>query len=256
MNVGIDATLSAELSALVVGFVLVLCRVSAFVVVGPIFSARFAPGRVRVVIAFVVSFVAWVGAGSPHPPDTDLAVVARETGLGLVMGLVARGTLEAALGLGQIFSGQIGFAFASTVDPLAGHQSDAVSDLISFLALSLAVAMGLHREAIALLCASVQHLPPGADVDVAAFVGSAIEQLTGACALAARLAFPLLATTSAGYVAMGFIGKGAPVLGVQGLGFTIPVVAGGFALYALAPTAAELVARATLQALRSFADVG
>ena len=254
MNVGIDAALSAQLTALVVGFALVLCRVSAFVVVAPLFSARFLSPRVRVGVALSVSFVAFIGAGSPTPSSWDYLVVVRETALGLVMGLVARATIEAALALGQIFSGQIGFAFASTVDPLAGHQSDAVSDLVAFLALALSVAMGLHREAIALLCASVQHLPPGGDVDVMAFVQRGIEQMTATCALAARLSFPLLATTSAGYVAMGFIGKGAPQLGVQGLGFTIPVVAGGFALYALAPPAAELAARAAVNALRAFVE--
>lgn len=246
-------TLDAALTSTVSAFVLVLARVSAFVVIGPVFSARFLPARVRVVVAVVVAFVAFVGAGAPAAGHAiGLVDVAKESGLGLLMGLTARATVEAAMGLGAIFSGQIGFAFASTIDPTAGHQSDAVSDLISFLTLSMVVALGLHREAIVLLCSSVQSLPPGADVDLHAVAGVVVEQVTGSFALAARLAFPLLTMTSAGYVAMGFIGKGAPMLGIQGLGFTIPVIAGGFALYALAPTAAELVARAAVQALHSL----
>lgn len=244
--------LSDELSALIAGFLLVLSRVSAFVVVGPIFSARFIPMRVRVVIAVVVAFVAFVGAGSPPVLHWGFGDVARESALGICMGFAARATLEAALALGGLFSGQIGFSFASTIDPMAGHQSDVVSDLIAFMALSMAVALGLHKEAIVLLCTSVQSLPPGAAVDLTAVASSVIEQVTASCALAARLAFPLMTMTSAGYVAMGFIGKGAPMLGIQGLGFTVPVLAGGFTLYALAPTAAEIVARAAVQALHSF----
>lgn len=249
---GIHLGLSEELSGTITGFLLVLARISAFVAIGPIFSARFLPQRIRVAIALVISFVAWVGAGSPTVDHWSFTDVARESGLGLLLGIGARATLEAALALGAIFSGQIGFSFASTIDPTAGHQSDVVSDLISFMTLSMAVALGLHREAIVLLCHSVTALPPGSSFDLMSMTSVVIEQVAGTCALAVRLAFPLMTMTSAGYIAMGFIGKGAPVLGIQGLGFTVPVIAGGFTLYALAPTAAELIARSSVQALHSF----
>ena len=250
MNGHLD--LASSLTPLLTGYVLVLARVGAFIFIGPVWSVRFIPHRVKVILALVVAFVAYVSAGQPVPAKWDLMVVARETGLGLLMGVASRAVLEAALSLGTIFSGQIGFSFAQTVDPTAGTHSDALSDLVAFLALSLAVALGLHREAIVLLCSSVRDLPPGSVSDLTAFIEVAIGQIVGACALAARLSFPLMATTSAGYLVMGLIARGAPGLGLQGLGFTIPVVAGGFAMFALAPATAEVVARSAVSALHAF----
>lgn len=247
-----ELTLSTALTSMMAGYVLVLVRVGAFMFIAPVFSARFMPTRVRVVVVVVVAFVAFVGAGQPVPPSWDLGVVARESGLGLLMGVAARATLEASLALGTVFSGQIGFSFAQTVDPTAGTHSDVVSDLIAFLSLSMAVALGLHKEAIVLLCVSVHDLPPGSVFDLHAFVDVAVGHIVGSCALAARLAFPLMATTSAGYLAMGLIARASPGLGVQGLGFTIPVVAGGFALFAFAPAASEIVARSAVSALHIF----
>jgi flagellar biosynthesis protein FliR len=51
---GIHVGLSDELSATLTGFLLVLMRVSAFVVIGPIFSARFIPQRIRAAVAIVI----------------------------------------------------------------------------------------------------------------------------------------------------------------------------------------------------------
>ncbi len=248
--------LSAALAGKVATYVLVLARVSGFMAVAPLFSARFLPARVKAVVAMTIAFVGVVslkdGAAGIAGAGISVVDVGAEVVFGLLLGASARATLEAALALGSLFSGQLGFQFAATVDPHAGHQSDVVSDLISMMTLAMAVALDLHREAIVLLISTLHALPPGADIDNAAVAGVVVEHMVASCALAARLSFPLLTMTTAGYVVMGFLGKGAPVLGVQGLGFTIPIVAGGFALYALAPTAAEIVARATVQALHSL----
>lgn len=250
--------LSAALAGKVATYVLVLARVSGFMAVAPLFSARFLPARVKAVVAMTIAFVGVVSLNDGTAPSASaggvlgVVDVGAEVVFGLLLGASARATLEAALALGSLFSGQLGFQFAATVDPHAGHQSDVVSDLISMMTLAMAVALDLHREAIVFLIGTLHALPPGVDVDNAAVAGVVVEHMVASCALAARLSFPLLTMTTAGYVVMGFLGKGAPVLGVQGLGFTIPIVAGGFALYALAPTAAEIVARATVQALHAL----
>ena len=120
------------------------------------------------------------------------------------------------------------------------------------LGLLAAVGLGLHREAIVVICASVMHAPPGQMPDLLSVLDAAIPAVVSSCALAVRLAFPMLAVTSAGYVVMGIMARGSPALGLQGLGFTVPVLAGGFALYTMAPVAAEVAARTALTALHAF----
>lgn len=231
------------------GLMLVMTRVTAFVSTAPVLSARFVPMRVRMMVGLALGGTAAIAAGVPAVSDVGVLQIVAEAVIGLVMGAAARASLEASLAAGSLFSGQIGLSFASSVDPLSGSQGDVVSDLFSMLALMAAVGLGLHREAIVVVVSSVVHAPPGAAPDVAAVVERALPSITASCALAVRLAFPMMAVTAAGYVLMGIMSRGSPALGLQGLGFTVPVIAGGFALYTMAPTVADLAARAAVEAL-------
>ncbi|HEY1098323.1 MAG TPA: flagellar biosynthetic protein FliR [Myxococcota bacterium] len=231
---------------------LVMARVTAFVSTAPVLSARFVPMRIRLMIGLALGFTAAVAADVQPIADFSPLLIVGETALGLVMGLAARAALEAALATGTLLSGQIGLSFASSVDPLSGTQGDVVSDLLSMLALLAAVGLGLHREAVVVICASVMHAPPGTMPDLMGVLDAAIPAVVGSIALAVRLAFPMMAVTSAGYVVMGIMARGSPALGLQGLGFTVPVLAGGFALYTMAPVAAEVAARTALTALHAF----
>ena len=70
-----------------------------------------------------------------------------------------------------------------------------------------------------------------------------VTQAIGAVALAVRMAFPVLVAVFFGHVALGVVGRTAPQLNVNSLGFTVTILAGGAALYLLAPPIAELAAR-------------
>jgi len=231
---------------------LVMARVTAFVATAPVLSARFVPMRVRLMIGLVLGFTAATAADLAPINDVSPFMVVTETLTGLIMGSAARASLEAALAAGALFSGQIGISFMSSIDPLSGTQGDVVSDLFSMLALMAAVGLGLHREAIVVICASVIQAPPGHLPDLASLLEQALPSIINSCALAVRLAFPMMAVTSAGYVVMGVMARGSPALGLQGLGFTVPVMAGGFALYTMAPVAAEVAARTALAALHAL----
>jgi flagellar biosynthetic protein FliR len=234
------------------GLLLVLARVTSFVATAPVLSARFVPMRIRGLLGLVLGFAAWMAADSVAVDDVTVVDVAHEVIVGLLMGAAARASLEAAFAAGSLFSGQVGLSFASTVDPLSGSQSDVASDLISILALMMGVAMGLHREAIAVICASVQLMPPGGTLTVHTLLEGLVPIMVSSVALAVRLAFPMMAATSAGYVVMGVMARGSPALGLQGLGFTVPVIAGGFALYTMAPVVAEVAARTAMTTLQAW----
>lgn len=234
------------------GLMLAIARVTSFIVTAPVLSARFVPTRVRVMIGLVLGGAAWVAGGSVAVASVGVVDVGLNVVVGLLMGLAARAALEAAFAAGSLFSMQVGLSFASTVDPLSGGQSDVASDLLSMLALMGAVALGLHREAIVVICASLQAIPPGAAFDVRGLFEQLLPLIIGSMALAVRLAFPMMAATTAGYLVMGVMARGSPALGLQGLGFTVPIIAGGFALHTMAPVAAELAARAAVSALQAW----
>jgi flagellar biosynthesis protein FliR len=110
------------------------------------------------------------------------------------------------------------------------------------MGLGLALAAGIHREAIAWLCRGVALLPPGSTVDLRDLSARVVADSARAAALSIRLAFPVMAAVTSGHIALGVLTRTAPQLNVANVGFTIAIIAGGGSLYLVAPSAAEIAA--------------
>ena len=233
------------------GFLLVLFRCTALCSVAPLFAMRTVPMRARMAIALVLAFTAFAGAGFPMfaPPGggTGALVGAAllETLIGLATGLSATFAVDAAGAAGQMASASMGLSYGSVVDPLHGADSTAISEIITMFSVAALVMSGMHREAIAWLCRSVIRMPPGATVgvDVTSLASAVVTQAIASAALAVRMAFPILVAVFMGHVSLGVVGRTAPQLNVNSIGFSITILAGGGALYLLAPPIAELAAR-------------
>lgn len=233
---------------------LLLLRTAGLLVTAPILSARVVPVRARLGLAVLVAWAAWNGAGGHGAaPPTELGALAggaaAETALGMLAGLVARFTLQAALAAGQLASLSMGLGYGAMLDPASGAESNVLGELVHTSAQAGAVALGIHREAIAWLARSAAEFPPGTALSLRAAALRVVWDTTGAAALGARLAFPLLAAVLLGHVVMGVLGRTAPQLSLGTLGFSVAIVAGGGALYLVAPAAAELAARAATVAM-------
>lgn len=233
------------------GFLLVLFRCTALCSVAPLFALRTVPMRARMAIALVLAFTAFSGAGfpafAPAGGGTGALVGAAivETMIGLTAGLSAMFAIDAAGAAGQMASASMGLSYGSVIDPVHGADSTAISEVITMFSVAALVMSGTHREAIAWLCRSVIQMPPGATVgiDVASLASAVVIQAIASAALAVRMAFPILVAVFFGHVSLGVVGRTAPQLNVNSIGFSITILAGGGALYLLAPPIAELAAR-------------
>ncbi len=243
---------AAFLTPTLFGFLLVLFRCTALCSVAPLFGTRAVPARARMGISFMLAFAAFSGAGFPAfaPPGIGATgalagAAAIETLIGLVAGLSASFAIDAAGAAGQLASASMGLSYGSVIDPLHGSDSTAISELISMFSVAALVMSGMHREAIAWLCRSVIQMPPGATagLDAATLASGVVNQAVSAAALAVRMAFPVLVAVFFGHVALGVVGRTAPQLNINSVGFSITILAGGAALYLLAPPIAELAAR-------------
>jgi flagellar biosynthetic protein FliR len=237
------------------GFALVLFRTAGLVSVAPVMSARSVPNRVRLVISAALAMVAYCGAGTPQvalPPSMlSLAgAAAAETAVGLAGGFAARLLLDAASAAGHLAGLSMGMGFSAMLDPVNGTQSTTLAQLLSLLALGAAVALGIHREASIWLARSLIAVPPGGVVDFQSLLGNTVVQATYSCVLAVRVAFPILAAVTFGHLSLGLLGRFVTQLNLSSVGFSVAILAGGGALYLLAPQAAELAARSALTAFQ------
>ncbi|MBL8956247.1 MAG: flagellar biosynthetic protein FliR [Myxococcaceae bacterium] len=228
------------------GFLLVLIRTAGLAISIPTWGARQVPMRVRLGLVFVLSFAVYQAAGAPQleVPDTLPQLIGAsvaETVIGLIGGLAARFTLEAAGAAGAMVSTATGLSYGALVDPMNGAESNALSQILRFAALAAAIELGLHREAVMWLIDSIHSAPVGGTPGIEDALVRAFTQSVYCAALAVRVAFPVLGLVGASYLALGAIGRVVPQLGLQNLGFSVAVLVGGAALYALAPEAAHRV---------------
>jgi flagellar biosynthesis protein FliR len=233
-------------------YLLVLLRTAGLLVTAPVLSARVVPARARLALAVVFAFVAFCGAGAPGAPPPEhlgslVQAVATETAFGALAGLSARFVLLAAMSAGHVSSLAMGMGYGAVLDPSSGAESNAAAELVYTVAQAGAVALGIHREALAWLSRSVLAFPPGGAFSLRELSLRVISDGTGAAALGARLAFPMLTAVFVGHVVMAVVGRTASQLNLRTLGFSVAILAGGGAFYLVAPVAAELAARTAFQ---------
>ena len=239
-------------------FMLVLFRTAGLVAVCPILGTRMVPARVRLAIAIAVAQVAYLGGGAPTVamPMTFGPLLGQslgETLMGLSAGLGAKMTLDAALAAGQTAALTMGLGYSSILDPLMGAESTVLGTLFTQAVLGFAVALGLHREALLWLAQSVHSIPPGHGVELIPLFLSIVTSALHAIALAVRVAFPFCAAVLMGHLSLAAMGRVAPQLNLQSVGFSVAILAGGAAIYIWLPAAADQLARA---ALASFSPTG
>ncbi len=241
--------------ATVWGFTLLLFRTTGLLLVAPLLGVRTVPAQVRLALGLVVAFAVYAGAGAPPVPlpPTLLglaAPAATETLTGVLGGLAARWALDAALAAGSLAGLSAGLGFSALIDPTSGAQANGLSEILSAGAQAAALALGIHREAIAWLARSAVAWPPGGAVDLRGLAARVVGQGIVAIALSIRLAFPVLAAVLLGHATMGVMNRMAPQLNLGNVGFSIAILAGGLGLYLSAPTIAELTARAAVAAFQ------
>jgi flagellar biosynthetic protein FliR len=241
--------LTGLMQPLAIGFFLVLVRCTSLFMVAPIFSAKTIPALVRMGFSVPIAVAVFIGAGSPvfagwEQPALLIPAVVMELIIGASAGLAARFAIEASMAAGSAIAIAAGVSFGSVIDPLHGAESSAMGDILSFITMAVALAMGLHRDAVVWLCRSVQETPPGSDFSVATIANRVISDGAASFALSVRLAFPVLAAVTLGHLGLGLINRAAPQFNLANIGFTVALLAGCGAFYLVAPSAAVMAAEA------------
>lgn len=251
------------IASVVVAFILLLARSTALCMVAPIIGARSVPPRVRLAIAFLLTSASFSFAmGDASATATSAAngglgtlgaALFREVAFGIIVGAASRAFVEAAVAAGQTLALAAGLGMGATLDPQHGAPSSAPGELVSLLTLSVALGLGLHRELFSWFCVTVREAPPGAPLELGAFLDVTLDAILRSIALGARLAFPVMAATLAAHVVVGVAGRAVPQMSLQNVAFAIPLLVGGWALSVCAHDLADIAARASLDVIHALA---
>ncbi len=149
-------------------FLLILVRISGFMVAAPVFSLRNVPMRVKTLLAIAIAFVVFhVVPYQEVAYSTTIeyaTVVVTEMLAGVIMGFMANVAYYILSFAGQIIDQEIGFSMVNQYDPITSTQVTITGNLYTYAVMLMLVITDMHHYLIRALTDSFQVLPVGSVV--------------------------------------------------------------------------------------------
>jgi flagellar biosynthetic protein FliR len=214
----------------VVGFFLVLGRVSPLFVLAPLFSSKMIPMRVRgiaaVGLAVGMSPIALKGDKVPTDVMAIGGLMLKEILIGMSFAFAVAVVLATVSIAGSFLDTLIGFSFGSLVDPITGNQSPVLSQFYGLVAVAVFIAIGGDGWMIRGLAKTYDLVGLSKTPDLGALVGGAQHTFSTIFVSAIAVAAPVLIAliiTDAGF---GVVSRVVPQLNVFAVGFPAKILVG------------------------------
>lgn len=212
---------------------LVLLRVSIFLLMFPIFSSAVFPATLKMGLAMVISllFYSVVPVDLTRFPmdaiSTGLLILA-EAMVGLTLGLCLRiffGSVQLA---GQVIGFQMGFAMINVVDPQSGANVSIMDQLGYWVCVVVFLMLNGHHIIITALINSFELVPVGVFMMQKIIMVKLLDLAGGLFLLAVKIGAPVIAALFFVSVGFGLVSKFAPQMNVMIVAFPLKIVAGLF----------------------------
>jgi flagellar biosynthesis protein FliR len=217
----------------VLGFFLVLARVSPLFLLAPLFSSKMLPARARGIVAVGLTIgiapIAMNAGDGAHLPTDVLAIgglVLKEMLVGLGFSF-ALGALFAAVQVaGSLVDTLVGFSFGALVDPVTGTNGGVLNQLYALVGVMIFVVIGGDAWVIQGLARSYDAVPLADAPAIGTLVEGAQVAFSGIFGAAIEICAPVLVAVTLTDVAFGLVSRVMPQLNVFGVGFPAKVTVG------------------------------
>ncbi len=211
------------------GFLLVLARVSGALVFVPLPGMRHGPPVARALLATgtaLALYPLWPALPAALPrPSQLVGWLLAEAALGLTIGVAVSLLNEGFLVAAQIFGLPAGYSYASTVDPTTEADSNVLLVFAQFLAGLLFFALGLHLEVVRIFARSLVLYPPGTYLATPAGAEMALTLGAAMFSIGLRLAMPVVALLLLADVTLALLGRIHAHLQLLMLAFPVKMLA-------------------------------
>lgn len=213
-------------------FLLAFFRVAGVMMPAPLFGSGIVPPMVKVFLSLLMAvlFVPFV-AHPAAPVDPNLGVyvfaVARELGIGLLIGFAAAMVFAAVQFGGQLIDQELGIMMANILDPLTNEQISIIGQFKLFLAMVVYLLIDGHHYLIRAIVDSFRAVPIGG----LRLTDGAVMHLSDTLPrdlfrVAVQIAAPSLVTLFLITIALAFMARTVPEMNIFVLGFSLRVAVG------------------------------
>jgi len=217
-------------------FSLVFLRITALIVMIPVFGDRTVPARVKAGLGLILAVIVYPFLKTETLPPFSANFIsmiigmAGEVCIGIIIGFVARCIFAGVQSAGELIGFQMGFSMASVLDPLSNTQISALSEFQYLIAMLIFLFVDGHHIFLNAIVESYRSIPPLGF----SFSGSLMQMLFNytreVFVIAVKISAPIMAVMIFVNVGLGVIARTVPQINVFIVGFPLQIAVGFFFL--------------------------
>lgn len=205
-------------------FILILIRITSFIVVCPGFSFKGLPNIFKIALATGFSFLVYTTT-----PDLELLggmfeffmLAIKESLFGLSLGYVTNLVFAAMEVAGQLIDFQAGFSMASVYDPSIGIKASNYGRLYYWMSICAFFLLDMHHKVISALISSFEYIPLGMITINGNNVEAILKVFSRIFETAVNLAAPVIIVVLVTDVVLAVISRTIPQINVLILGMPL-----------------------------------
>ena len=225
----------------VIGFMLVVARLSGLFLIAPVFSSPMIPPRLKLMalLAMAATLTPIVMPAAPDVPVDALSLViaiGTETIIGLAMGFTVAIVFSAVQVGASLIDTSIGFSMANIIDPLNNAQASVMGSFYSLVATLAFLSVNGHHWVLAGFTRSFDTIALGATPDMEKMLANLFFVFGQLFAMAFQIAAPVLVTLLLVDVVLGIVARVVPQMNVFFVGIPLKIGVGLVAVIISLPT--------------------
>jgi len=210
-------------------FLLVLMRLTSFMVTAPFFNTTNTPVRFKLGLSIFLAILIKLAMPLPVPAYSNLIeyafLIIEESAVGILIGFSANLSVTTIQFTGRIIDMEIGMAMATIFDPTTRTQASLTGALYNYLILMMLIITDMHHFLLKALADSFQVIPIGG-IHMGGTYDSVLEFVSSYLSIGFRLALPVFAATLIISIILGILAKVAPQMNMMAVGMQIKVLSG------------------------------
>lgn len=212
-------------------FLLIFLRVSAVMMIVPIFNSKSIPIIFKVGLALSISYVLFPVLKLENTPFLADPIhfgigVAGEIIVGIIIGLSVRLLFAAIQLAGQLAGFQMGFAIANVMDPITSTQASIIAQINNIIAMVMFLAINAHHWFLRGLVESFRLVPPFSFRFSASLMEEIIRLAGNMFIIAIKVGAPVIIALLLVSIAFGLIARTVPQMNVFIVAMPLKIIIG------------------------------
>lgn len=223
----------------VANFLLLLLRFAGIIAFFPFFENQMINNSIKGALIFWLTIV-FIPLLDVVPPSNWTILRFIVAGLSEIMlGFLASVALQIVLGMvsfgGELMSFAMGLTIANAYDPITGAQKPIVGQLLTLLALLIALGLDYHHLFFYFVAESIQEIPLGGFMFASNYIEYIVKSFANLFVIGLTMSFPIIALILLSDIIFGMIMKAHPQFNLLAIGFPVKIAVAFAVLVVIVP---------------------